>query len=308
MVSLVRVFVDLSYTACYIGTGAFMSHKHIKDQVRSIEECTSSPSYTHLVLPFVVALPLWFRLMQNIRRYRDTQQRWPHLGNAVKYALSQTIVIFGVFHPTATSAQTSYDRAWLCAYLISTIYSFWWDVVMDWGLLTHVWHQIICCCFFWSSSSSPLTNRRRRGSSVLSVSLAKPRSALRDRMMYPSIAMYCVAIVLDFMGRFVWTLTLIPSMTHGPFRHSRFIMSLRNYLGFVEILRRTLWSFFRVENEHLNNTYGYRRVNHIPMHFDSTVRKKNKVNRTPFILVVGEMAILFAVVIALTYVSYTSRS
>ena len=178
---------------------------------------------------------------------------------------------------------------------------------MDWGLLVHVWQQLVCCCFYWSSSFSPLTNRKRRGSSVLSVSLTKPQSALRDRMMYPSTFLYFCAIVLDFMGRFVWTLTLIPSMTHGPFRHSHFIMAFRNYLGFVEIFRRTLWSFFRVENEHLNNTYGYRRVQHIPMHFDSTVRKRNKVNRTPFVLVIGEMAILFAVVIVFSYFSYASR-
>jgi xenotropic and polytropic retrovirus receptor 1 len=245
--------------------------------------------------------------MQNIRRYGDTQQRWPHLGNAVKYALSHVVVIFGVFHPTATSAENTYDRAWLIAYLVSTIYSFWWDVVMDWGLLRNVWHQILCCCFFYWRSSSSSNSRRRRGSSVLSVSLAKPRDSLRARMMYPSTTVYVLAIVLDFLGRFVWTLTLIPSMTHGPFRNSHFIMSLRNYLGLVEILRRTLWSFFRVENEHLNNTYGYRRVQHIPMHFDSTVRKPNKVNRTPFVLVIGELAVLFAVVLIFTYISYVSR-
>lgn len=40
MVSLVRVFADFTYTTCYVGTGAFMSHRHIGEQVHMIEQCT----------------------------------------------------------------------------------------------------------------------------------------------------------------------------------------------------------------------------------------------------------------------------
>jgi hypothetical protein len=40
MVSLVRVFADFTYTSCYVGTGAFMSHRHIGEQVHMIEQCT----------------------------------------------------------------------------------------------------------------------------------------------------------------------------------------------------------------------------------------------------------------------------
>ena len=161
----------------------------------TLEHGTTSPFYTHIVLPMVVALPLWFRLMQNFRRYRDTKQRWPHLGNAAKYALSHIIVIFGVFHPTATSAQTSYDQAWLCAYLVSTIYSFWWDVVMDWVFWFMCGNS--SCVVASTGPTTPHhlpieTSRFVR----TSVSLAKPRSALRDRMMYPSTFLYFCAIVL----------------------------------------------------------------------------------------------------------------
>lgn len=36
----------------------------------------------------------------------------------------------------------------------------------------------------------------------------------------------------------------------------------------AEFFRRTFWSFFCLENEHLRNTHGYRRVNFIPLHYD----------------------------------------
>jgi hypothetical protein len=33
--------------------------------------------------------------------------------------------------------------------------------------------------------------------------------------------------------------------------------------------RRTVWSFFRLENEHLHNAFAFRRVKFIPLHFDA---------------------------------------
>jgi hypothetical protein len=42
--------------------------------------------------------------MQNLRRYRDTHNRWPHLANAVKYSFSQSVVLFSVANPTINHA------------------------------------------------------------------------------------------------------------------------------------------------------------------------------------------------------------
>jgi hypothetical protein len=42
--------------------------------------------------------------MQNIRRYRDTHNRWPHLANAVKYSFSQSVVLFSVANPSINHA------------------------------------------------------------------------------------------------------------------------------------------------------------------------------------------------------------
>ena len=70
---------------------------------------------------------------------RDTRSRWPYLGNAFKYAFAQSIILFGVFKPHLRSPVdsariTPYQVIWILAFICSTLYSFWWDVVMDWGL------------------------------------------------------------------------------------------------------------------------------------------------------------------------------
>jgi xenotropic and polytropic retrovirus receptor 1 len=46
----------------------------------------------------------------------------------------------------------------------------------------------------------------------------------------------------------------------------------------VELVRRTIWSFFRLENEHLHRTsLGFRRQNEfIPFHFETDVGLDNK--------------------------------
>ena len=38
---------------------------------------------------------------------------------------------------------------------------------------------------------------------------------------------------------------------------------------YMELFRRTLWGFFRLENEHRNNTAGFRRVDFVPLHFST---------------------------------------
>ena len=46
-------------------------------------------------------------------------------------------------------------------------------------------------------------------------------------------------------------------------------------VAICELCRRTFWAFFRVENEHLHNTQGYRRVEFIPLHFEAPYKSKD---------------------------------
>ena len=64
------------------------------------------------------------------------QRRYPALPNALKYAVSLLVVLFGALHPTVVasfSAETAWiQAAWLLSYLGTTLYTFFWAVYMDW--------------------------------------------------------------------------------------------------------------------------------------------------------------------------------
>lgn len=114
--------------------------------------------------PFVVCLPAWFRFAQCLRRYRDTKEAYPHLLNAVKYATSFFVVIFSYLHLTnksksftfsnikmlkiclfikicfllteyyALSTENPYFYLWLTVSIVSSCFTYTWDVKLDWGL------------------------------------------------------------------------------------------------------------------------------------------------------------------------------
>ena len=44
----------------------------------------------------------------------------------------------------------------------------------------------------------------------------------------------------------------------------------------LELFRRTVWGFFRLENEHRSNTAGNRRVSFVPLHFNTGHNHKYK--------------------------------
>ena len=90
-----------------------------------------------VVKPLISALPLWLRMHQNLRRYYDTRKRHPHLPNAFKYAFAHSIVIFGVFHPELLRFDGHNDTVtilFVAFFVTSTLYTFSWDVFMDWSL------------------------------------------------------------------------------------------------------------------------------------------------------------------------------
>ena len=44
----------------------------------------------------------------------------------------------------------------------------------------------------------------------------------------------------------------------------------------LELFRRTLWGFFRLEHEHRSNTEGFRRVDFVPLHFKTSQTHTNR--------------------------------
>lgn len=80
---------------------------------------------------------------------------------------------------------------------------------------------------------------------------------LREELIYP-VRYYYLAIVEDFVLRFGWTLNL--SLTEiGAIP----IDLITLVLAPLEITRRFVWNFYRLENEHLNNCGEFRAVRDI---------------------------------------------
>jgi hypothetical protein len=77
--------------------------------------------------PLLSALPLWFRFLQCLRRYHDTGERWPHLGNAGKYALSMTVALIGLTLPASSAGKIDQNSLlWIVLLIMSTCYTFSW--------------------------------------------------------------------------------------------------------------------------------------------------------------------------------------
>ncbi|KAM3286502.1 phosphate transporter PHO1 3 [Capsicum chacoense] len=113
---------------------------------------------------------------------------------------------------------------------ITTVANTYWDLVIDWGLLQK--------------------NSRNRW--------------LRDKLLVPHKIVYFVAIVLDIILRFVW-MQLVLDIRELPFLHRKAFVAV---VACLEILRRGIWNFFRLENEHLNNVGKYRAFKSVPLPFN----------------------------------------
>jgi hypothetical protein len=263
LTSLVKPIVDVAYTLCYYFSGDWLGHLG-EDGV-----CLdSSGSFTNVVSPIILIAPYWFRLCQCLRRYSDSGKRHPNLPNAWKYGLSMCVTIFGIFDSTVNTDGNIFRVLWIVTYFSSTLYSWSWDVLMDWSALD-----------------------------------LKAPGLLRSRRMLPERSYYYFAIVVDLILRFFWTYTLIPINVTGHF--SAYLgLYISPFAAIAEIVRRAMWSVFRLENEHLHNTAGYRKVKHIPLHFDTVPTKSIKpVMPRPRWQIFLEASVFVAVVVVVLVVA-----
>ncbi|XP_019195164.1 PREDICTED: phosphate transporter PHO1 homolog 3-like [Ipomoea nil] len=117
---------------------------------------------------------------------------------------------------------------------ITTIANTYWDIVRDWGLLQR-------------NSKNPW---------------------LRDKLLVPNKAVYFVAIVVNIILRLVWMQLILGF--NLPFLHTKATAAI---VACLEIIRRGIWNFFRLENEHLNNVGKYRAFKSVPLPFNHEVDK-----------------------------------
>lgn len=287
--SMVKVFQDLLWSICFVASGDFLLPE---SDARKYDNSWSQQFwYKNVAIPLICLLPLWFRFNQCLRRYLDTGKRMPNLANAFKYAMSQSVTLFGAFHPLYLmyisdgevdislvddddnhdgQGQSSsflerhamlFQMFWMGLFVASSLYSFCWDVYMDWGL-----------------------GRREHG-------------FLGTRLMFPKRSYYYTVIGLDLVLRFMWVLTLIPPQSGAQFELPAYLSAVSMT---VELFRRTIWSFFRLEHEHRQNTEGFRRVNVVPLHFNTG--HKHKYNERQWVgwRVLIEIAVVTSIVIAIS--------
>ncbi|XP_028794208.1 phosphate transporter PHO1 homolog 3-like [Neltuma alba] len=118
--------------------------------------------------------------------------------------------------------------AWVFS-VSAAIVSTYWDLVMDWGLLQK--------------------NSKNRW--------------LRDKLIIPHKSVYFTAMVLNILLRFAWLQTVLDFKV--DFLHKQAMISI---IASLEIIRRGIWNFFRVENEHLNNVGKFRAFKSVPLPFN----------------------------------------
>lgn len=90
-------------------------------------------------------LPFLTRLLQSLRAYRDTRKS-RHLFNGLKYCMSLSVTGVAIYRSvrgeTLSSTDSPLGRLWLGLGVVTTLYAFFWDTVMDWYLLPTLTHRI----------------------------------------------------------------------------------------------------------------------------------------------------------------------
>lgn len=137
--SMVKVFQDIAWTICFLATGDWKISEDTEESTR--HEWSHAFWYKNVLIPIICLFPLVIRFNQCLRKFTDTGQRFPHLANAFKYAMSQTVTLFGAFHPLYLMHKDAnhqhvnwFQIFWMAIFVCSSVYSFTWDVLMDWGL------------------------------------------------------------------------------------------------------------------------------------------------------------------------------
>ncbi|KAL0717941.1 hypothetical protein Bca4012_067263 [Brassica carinata] len=77
--------------------------------------------------------------------------------------------------------------------------------------------------------------------------------------------------VVNVVLRLAWMQTVL-GIKEAPFLHKRALVAV---VAILEIVRRGIWNFFRLENEHLNNVGKYRAFKSVPLPFQEVGGNKS---------------------------------
>ncbi|GBL50713.1 hypothetical_protein [Candidozyma auris] len=199
----------------------------------------------------VLSIPAIIRMKQCWYEFQSTKQR-QHLFNFFKYfiSLGPIVVNFLIKHKMThltenedVSAQlNTLNFWWYMSSTVSASFSFFWDIKMDWGF--NVFDIIL----------------HRKGSRW--IILREP-----NKLVYNNFIAYYGIVVLDFILRFIWILKLF------VIKETEVRLGLKNKVGnflfgldflslgfatleLLEIIRRWLWCFLKIESDLVKLQYG----------------------------------------------------
>mmetsp|Transcript_18717 Transcript_18717/g.42142 ORF Transcript_18717/g.42142 Transcript_18717/m.42142 type:complete len:385 (+) Transcript_18717:2-1156(+) len=240
LTSLSKLFFDITMGSCIVASSRFDADMQLgvrglavstgfplkpysgpsagsADLATALDQCSRSP------LPYAAwALPFLIRARQCIitsRHAPDALSRDLQRVNLAKYLSALPVVFFAMCHakviPGVSESMISpedFEVLWALAAVANSVFSFLWDLVMDWGLLH--------------------------------LTPGKPGNfGLRPVLLFPGPAvLYYFAVFLNFVGRTLWSLRWSEQAT--VFLGAFFLSSVQQS---AEVIRRCLWSVIRVE-------------------------------------------------------------
>ncbi|KAK9469312.1 EXS family-domain-containing protein [Lipomyces arxii] len=199
---------------------------------RSIAEIPDRTCGGRLVVPIIISVPYAIRLRQCLIDYiRSGGQQRVHLLNAAKYSTTFPVIFLSVFQRSIGFEKLGVYHLWVLSMIVNSVYSFYWDVAMDWDLT------------LFETSVKSSSNR-----------------GLRSILHFPP-SFYYAAIGLDFILRFTWSLKLSPHLYFlNDFEGGVFVLEV------LELLRRWIWLVLRIETEWIRTTSSGRLpVSDVPM-------------------------------------------
>jgi hypothetical protein len=230
LTSLELIFFDIEYFVCFYIYDVGWWSAYSSSRTRGLL-CYGSPQI--ILQTILMILPSWFRFAQCLRRYQDTKQKFPHLVNAGKYASGFLVIATNslrranAIHYFDDPTSNPFLYVWIGASFIGATYKLVWDLRMDWG-------------FFDKNDGE--------------------NKFLRDQIVYPSKSYYYLAIIENTIFRFIWIINVFMQFRT---RSAEYADVIGFIFGLIEIFRRFIWNYFRLENEHLNNCGDFRAVRDI---------------------------------------------
>jgi hypothetical protein len=199
MTSLSKVLKDIGITLV-----AFYSQSANSNIVYHHEEGM-------ILVALLASLPFWIRIRQCWVQFKGSDDFWVKLPvtlNLIKYATAfppiwlAAAASLGYFHPDLPAITAAMAA-------VNSLYSYTWDIMMDWGLITLTRHG---------------------------------KFIPRQRMMMP-VYWYILAAALNLVLRFSWAANRIPQLSNLHSSHLVLMVEL------AEVSRRSMWNIFRVEWE-----------------------------------------------------------